>query len=214
MFADRSDAGRQLARELAEFRGSPQAIVLGIPRGGVVVAAEVARELELPLDIAVAAKVGSPANPEYAIGAVAPDGEVSPNPTAGFSATQVSRLGGPAFEKVRRYLEELRGDAEPPDIEGKTVLLVDDGLATGLTALAAADWLKRQKAARVVVAVPVASSGSVQLMEGHADEVRAVQIPENFYAVGQFYERFGQTEDSEVERILSARERAAEVRRR
>lgn len=202
MFKDRSDGGTKLAEKLVRFRAMEDTVVLGIPRGGVVVAAEVARALDLPLDVAVAAKVGSPANPEFAIGAVAPDGDVTPNPNAGFSAEQVRRLGGPAFDKVQRYQSRLRGERSTLDVAGKTVLLIDDGLATGLTAMAASDWLKREGAARVVLAVPVAPEDAVSLLREHADEVVALEVPEVFYAVGQFYERFGQTEDAEVEALL------------
>lgn len=203
MFRDREDAGRQLAQDLAEYRGDPDAIVLGIPRGGVVVAAEVARELGLPLDIAVAAKVGAPGNPEYAIGAVASDGEVTVNPGAGFSEAEVRRLAAPAHEKVRRYVAALREGRGPLAVAGRTVLLVDDGLATGLTARAAVGWLKRQGARSVVVAVPVAAPSSLDTMAGLADQVVAVDAPYGFGAVGQFYDRFGQTTDDEVRAILS-----------
>lgn len=204
LFRDRQQAGRVLAEHLSEYRDAPEAVVLGIPRGGVVVAAEVARELHLPLDIAVAAKIGAPSNPEYAIGAVAPDGEVSVNPSAGISPDDVRRLAAPAHEKVQRYMSSLRGSDEPVEISGKTIILVDDGLATGLTARAAVDWLKRQGAAHVVLAVPVAPPSSVDLLSRHADEVIAVQTPEAFFAVGQFYEQFGQTEDDEVREILGS----------
>lgn len=203
MFRDREDAGRQLAAQLGEYRDDRDAIVLGIPRGGVVVAAQVARELALPLDIAVAAKVGAPGNPEYAIGAVAPDGEVTANPASGFSADEVKKQAGAAHEKVRRYLSALREGRPPLDVAGRTVLLVDDGLATGLTARAAVAWLKRQDAEKVVVAVPVAAPSSLDTMIGLADKVVAVEVPYGFSAVGQFYQRFGQTTDDEVKAILS-----------
>ncbi len=202
MFTDRTQAGDRLADALAQYDGVEHTIVLGIPRGGVVVAHRVARGLGLPLDVAVAAKVGAPGNPEYAIGAVAQDGEVTVNPTAGFSAEDVKRYSSAARAKVERYASQLRGDRPPLDVRGMTVLLVDDGLATGLTARAAVAWLKRQRAARVVVAVPVASASAVEDLEREAGEVVALSIPTGFYAVGQFYESFGQTEDEEVERLL------------
>ena len=164
VFTDRADAGRQVAEE---FRGTvlgDDAVVLGIPRGGVIVAAEVARSLGLPLDVAVAAKVGAPGNPEYAIGAVAADGEVTANPGAGYSAAEVRAHSQAAFAKVRAQLAMWREGREPLLIAGRTVLLVDDGLATGLTAIAAAEWLRRQGAGRVVVAVPVAPPDTVRNM--------------------------------------------------
>ncbi len=172
--------------------------MLGIPRGGVIVAAEVARALGLPLDVAVAAKVGAPGNPEYAVGAVAADGEVTANPGAGYSAEQVRAISGAAHAKVEAQLAKARGDRPPLELAGKTAILVDDGLATGLTATAAADWLRREGAARVVVAVPVAPPDTVRAMSAHADEVVVVEVPRLFSAVGQFYREFGQTDDAEV----------------
>lgn len=204
MFADRADAGRRLAAALAEYRGAPDTVVLGIPRGGVVVAAEVARALDLPLDVAIAAKVGAPGNPEYAIGAVAQDGDVTPSRDSGYAASEVRRLSGDAYAKIERYSALLRAGRPPLDIAGRTVVLVDDGLATGLTAIAAADWLRRQHAGKVVVAVPVGSAHAVRELAGHADEVVCLETPGYFGAVGQFYDRFGQTEDAEVLALLGA----------
>jgi len=206
MFDNRVDAGLRLAASLRGYAGDPAAIVLGIPRGGVIVAAEVARELALPLDVAVAAKVGAPGNPEYAIGAVAADGEVTANPHAGYSAEEVRALSAPALAKVHAQLARVRGDRGPLELAGRTAILVDDGLATGLTATAAADWLRREGAARVVVAVPVAPPDTVRAIGAHADEVIAVEVPQWFSAVGQFYRQFGQTDDAEVEAALAAAE--------
>ena len=141
------------------------AVVLGIPRGGVVVAAEVAAANSgLPLDVVVPAKVGAPGNPEYAIGAVAPDGVVVPNPESGFSAEEVAGFSGPAHEKIRGSIEKFLGDAEPVPLAGRTVVIVDDGLATGLTALAAVDYVRRRGAKRIVLAVPVASRSAVRAL--------------------------------------------------
>lgn len=204
MFVDREHAGRSLAKLLEAYRDRAGTIVLGIPRGGVVVAAEVARQLHLPLDVAVAAKVGAPGNPEFAIGAVAPDGEVSTNPESRYGQDEVRRLATDAHAKVRRYEAMLRAGRPPLDLADTTVLLVDDGLATGLTARAAAEWLRRQGARRVIIAVPVASSSAVESLRGTVDDVISASIPAGFYAVGQFYERFAQTEDSEVRQLLSA----------
>jgi putative phosphoribosyl transferase len=201
-FADRGDAGRQVAARLRTERIPADAVVLGIPRGGVVVAAEVARELGLPLDVVVPAKVGAPGNPEYAIGAVAPDGVVVPNPEAGYSAEEVARFSGPAHEKIQRSISNFLGDREPTPLGGRTVLVVDDGLATGLTALAAVDYIRRQGAKRIVLAVPVASRSAVAALRDHADDVIALSVPEGFMAVGQFYRYFGQTEDDEVVELL------------
>jgi putative phosphoribosyl transferase len=204
VFADRVSAGRKLAVRLRAETIPDDAVVLGIPRGGVVVAAEVARELHLPLDVVVPAKVGAPGNPEYAIGAVAPDGIVVPNPEAGYSAEEVARFAGPAHEKIQRSISMFLGDREPMPLEGRTVVVVDDGLATGLTALAAVDYVRRQGARRIVLAVPVGSRSAVRTLREHVDEVIAVEVPEGFMAVGQFYAHFGQTEDDEVIELLEA----------
>lgn len=197
MFEDRKQAGRQLAAMLERYRGDDNAVVLGIPRGGIIVAAEVARELGLPLDVAIAAKVGAPGNPEYAVGAVAADGVVTPG-QSGWSASRVSELAGDARAKIATQTVRLRGGRPRPRLAGRTTILVDDGLATGLTAMAAADWLRREGAGHVVVAVPVAAPSAARALLRHADEVVAVELPEAFAAVGQFYRQFGQTEDSEV----------------
>ena len=202
MFDDRTDAGRQLADALAAYKDAPDATVFGIPRGGVIVAAEVARVLDLPLGVAIAAKVGAPGYAEYAIGAVAADGVVTPNPEAGYSPEAVDELAGTARAKVARELTRLGGAHTLPEPTGRTAILVDDGLATGLTAIAAAGWLKRAGATRVVVAMPVAPPSTVLEMRRHADEVIVLDEPESFQAVGQFYRRFGQTDDSEVEAAL------------
>lgn len=199
MFDSRVDAGRRLAAELAR-REWHDPIVFGIPRGGVVVAAEVAAALDAPLAVAPAAKVGAPSNPEYAIGAVAPDGEVTVNPTSGFVASEVREWSGTAMAKVRHELDAF---GAPPDIHGREALVIDDGLATGITAMTACDWLKRMGAARVVLAIPVASEGAMALLRSHADEVIALDVPRDFYAVGQFYRAFGQTEDVEVLDLLA-----------
>lgn len=201
----------RLAEELEVFHARPNTAVLGIPRGGVVVAAQIARELELPLGVAVAAKVGAPGNPEYAAGAVTPDGAVVPNPGAGYSAAQVRAMSGDALAKAR-HEEALfggalggatgtqRADSRP--LRKMTVILADDGLATGLTAIAASAYVRSLGATRVVLAVPVASAGAVELVRPHVDEVVVLSVPPGFSAVGQFYARFGATEDDEVVELL------------
>ena len=205
MVANRRDAGVRLGELLGGYAHDPDVIVLGIPRGGVVVAREVARALGAPLDVAVSAKVGAPGNPEDAIGAVAADGEVVINPGAGYSAREVASLSGAAFEKVHAQLAMWREGRQAPDLAGHTVLLVDDGLATGLTARATLGWLHRQGVAKVVLAVPVAPPDTIAALSGDADEIVAVATPEVFSAVGQFYADFGQTSDAEVREELGYR---------
>lgn len=204
MFLDRVDAGRRLAACLTSYADAPETIVLGIPRGGVVVAAEVARALDLPLDIVLAAKVGAPGNPEFAVGALTADGELLANPRGGLSGPALDRVAGDARAKISRQLSQLRGTTSPLPIAGRTVIVVDDGLATGLTARAAARYLRRQGAARVVLAVPVAARDSAALIAPDVDELVSVETPVEFFAVGQFYQRFAQTEDDEVRALLSS----------
>lgn len=202
MFANRADAGERLARLLAAFRDDPTLIVLGIPRGGVIVAEKVAQALRAPLDVAVSAKVGAPGNQEFAIGAVAADGEVAVNPRAGYSAREVRELSGAAFEKVHAQLARWRGDRQALDLRDRTVLLVDDGLATGLTARATIGWLHRQGAAKVVLAVPVAPPDTIAALRPEVDAMIVAETPQGFSAVGQFYGDFGQTSDEEVHAAL------------
>lgn len=203
MFRDREDAGGQLAEELSARGFGSEVVILGIPRGGVVVAAEVARRLAAPLDVVAAAKVAAPGSPEYAIGAVAPDGVVVASERAGYSAEQVSAMAGHALEKSHREVEEFRGGRQALAVAGRTAIVVDDGLATGLTALAAVGFVRRQGASSVVLAVPVAAPESVRALAPHVDELVALEIPEWFSAVGQFYRVFGQTDDDEVKRLLA-----------
>jgi len=204
VFADRVEAGRMLARSLRAFARDPDGIVLGVPRGGVVVAAEVARALELPLDIVATAKVGAPGNPEFAVGAVAADGQVLTNERSGVSPSQVQALSGPALAKVQRSLERFRDGAPEPDLTGKTAIVVDDGIATGLTARAAVSYLRRRGVGRVILAVPVIASESMRVLQPLVDELVAVEVPSVFWAVGEFYRAFGQTEDDEVVALLQA----------
>ena len=201
MFTDRVDAGQQLAARLREYAAAPDTVVLGIPRGGVVVAAEVARALNLPLDIVLAAKVGAPANPEFAVGAVTADGEVIANPLVAMSESEVLVISGAAREKVAHQLASLRGSRAPLQLAGLTAIVVDDGVATGLTALAAVRYLKRQGAS-VVFAAPVAAAQAAAALSAEADRFVAVLVPDSFLAVGQFYVRFGQTADAEVRDLL------------
>ena len=215
MFEDRADAGARLAEKLSEYRASASsagsqrhsastpALVLGIPRGGVAVAAEVARELGLSLDVVVATKVGAPGNPEFAVGAVAADGEVHTNPSTALPADEVRRISGPAHAKAVHEVSLFRAERGPLDLEDRTVIVVDDGLATGLTALAAVGYVRRMGAEHVVLAVPVAPADTVRRLSGYVDELVVLESPAEFSAVGQFYRRFGQVEDAEVLTLLA-----------
>jgi len=207
VFADRAEAGVALARALDSWRGAADAIVLGLPRGGVPVAHEVASALGLPLDALVVRKLGLPWQPELAMGAIASGGAVVVND----EVLRYLPTGSGAFDEVRlreqRELErrerEYRGDRPPLDMKGRTGILVDDGLATGATMEAAVRSLQAIGAARVVVAVPVASVEARERIAGVADEVVCLETPEFFSAVGQWYREFGQTSDAEVRELLA-----------
>lgn len=207
IYADRAEAGRALAKALAQLRAAPDTIVLGLPRGGVPVAFEVAGALGLPFDVLVVRKLGLPWQPELAMGAIASGGALVVN-------DEVTRdLGGnaAAFEAVRareqveleRRERDYRGARPPLETTGRTVILVDDGLATGATMEAAVRALRLLGAGRVVVAVPVASVQARQRIEALADEVICLSTPGVFNAVGQWYADFGQTGDAQVRDLLA-----------
>jgi putative phosphoribosyl transferase len=209
MFKDRSDAGRQLASRLARYTAL-EPVVVGLPRGGLPVAAEVADRLGAPLDIIVVRKIGLPWQPELGIGAVAEGGirvlndvlveEVGIEPIELEAATARQRV------ELARRVHHYRGERSAVPVDGRVVIVVDDGLATGYTARAAIEAIRRGGARRVILAVPVAPEDSVAAMRGVADEVVVVDTPPRFFAIGDFYEDFAQTSDEEVVSLL---ERAA-----
>jgi len=204
MFKNRAEAGRELAELLRERSAHwRDALVLGVPRGGVEVAAEVARSLKLPLDTVIASKIGAPQNAEFAVGAVAPDGVVSPNLLAGYSMDELRAFATPVHAKIDARLTAFRAGATCPNVEGRTAVLIDDGMATGLTAHAAADYLRRCGADEIVLAVPVMPSHLVDEAAEWAEEVVTLQAPSDFHAVGQFYRDFTQTSDDEVMELLA-----------
>ena len=201
MFTDRREAGEHLA-EVLRGRLSSDALVLGVPRGGVVVAAEVARALGLELDVVVVRKIGAPANPEYAIGAVDEDGEVIGGAEAAVDPGYVQRAAEEGRAEIVRRLAAYRGDRPRARIRGREVVIVDDGIATGMTLRAAVESLKRRGASRVLIAAPVAAAESVRMLREVADEVVVPEMPARFWAVGQHYRRFDQTTDTEVIGLL------------
>jgi putative phosphoribosyl transferase len=207
MFQDRKHAGELLAGLLESYRGQAGTVVLGLARGGVPVAAAVARELALPLDVFVVRKIGAPHQPELAIGAVASGGVIVLDERA-VQAMQLSqaeldlRVAQEREELLRR--ERLyRGERPPLALAGQTVLLVDDGLATGYTTLAAVRAVRQQLPAAIVVAVPVAPPETLNRLRADVDEIVCVDRAERLFAVGQFYEDFSQTSDEQVQRELS-----------
>jgi putative phosphoribosyl transferase len=203
MFSDRADAGVQLAHALERYRGAADAVVLAIPRGGVVVAAEVARILGLPMDIVVVRKIGAPGNPEYAVGAMDEDGRVLRNPSAYVSDAYLAKEGRVNLAEIERRVAEYRGGRPAPELGGRTAILVDDGIATGLTALAAIAFARSHGAARVVLATPVVARDTAPRLAAAADELVAVDTPPVFRAVGESFGRFGQTSDAEVRALMA-----------
>lgn len=205
IFEDRADAGRRLAEALNDYQGQ-DVVVLGLPRGGVVVAREVARALKAPLDVAVARKIPAPGNPELAIGAVAADGTVVMDPMAdlypGITPSYIGRAVAQEVAEIERRLQAYRGDRPPAALKDKVVIVVDDGIATGNTMLAALRALRRDAPKELVLAVPVAPPSSIERLRSETDRVVALQTPEPFYAVGEWYRNFDQTSDEEVVRLL------------
>lgn len=206
MFKDRVDAGIKLGLALRDL-SIPNPIVLGIPRGGVIVAVEVSKILKAPLDIAIARKIGAPFDKEFAIGAVNSLGNVILNEASivelGISNEYIKRAVKEELEEIKRRLSIYRGERDTIDLKDKTVIVIDDGLATGLTMLSVVKGVKANNPKDVIVAVPVASREAVKRLEVEA-KVFALEIPEYFYAVGQFYEDFHQIDDAEVLSALNS----------
>jgi len=205
IFADRRDAGRALARALRAMPGLDEAVVLALPRGGVPVGYEVARELRLPLDVLVVRKLGAPGQEELALGAVARTGVVVVNAEIvrafAIAQEQMDAMVAREREEIARREALYRGGRAGMDVTGRAAIVVDDGLATGSTMKAAVRTL-RPVAARLVVAVPVGSREACEELRCEADEVVCVQTPERFQAVGEFYRDFNQTSDGEVRELL------------
>lgn len=205
-FHDRRDAGRQLGEKLAQ-RDLADAIVLGLPRGGVPVAAEVAQRLRVPLDVVVVRKVGAPTNPEYALGAIGEGGvEVLDQQalrTVGVRRDDLTATIRREREELARRVHRYRGERQGLDVAGRVTVIVDDGIATGSTARAAGQVLRAAGAVRVILAVPVGPPRSIERLAGDFDEVVVLSTPPDFRAVGSWYDSFAQTTDDEVERLLS-----------
>ncbi len=196
MFRDRIEAGIVLAEKLKKYKNS-EGIVLAVPRGGVPVAYAVARELNLPVDIVLTKKIGHPANEEYAIGAASlKDYFVLPH--AGVSDQYIQNELKKVRERLKEMYKKFMGGDEPESITGKTVIVIDDGIATGNTFLATIRILRKEDPAKIVVAAPVASASAAKKLSSEADEVVVATIPDEFYGVGQFYEDFRQVSDEEV----------------
>jgi predicted phosphoribosyltransferase len=205
IFADRIDAGERLAKGLAHLAGS-DCVVLAIPRGGVIVGEVIARELGAPLDVVVPRKIGAPGNPELAIGAVAPGIRVlDPRMVGALGVTDryLEREIAEQEAEIERRQRAYRGGRPPQPVEGRVAIVVDDGVATGSTAVAALRWARARGAERVVLAVPVAPPQSLERLRAEADEVVVLETPQPFLAVGEWYRDFDQTTDEQVVEALA-----------
>jgi putative phosphoribosyl transferase len=206
LYRDRTEAGRLLAAELSRYARRPDVLVLGLPRGGVPVAYEVALALEAPLDVFVVRKLGLPGQEELAVGAIASGGARVLNEEVvralEIPDEVIDSLAGQEQAELERRERVYRSDRPWPDVHGRVVILVDDGLATGSTMRAAVAALRRQQPARIVVVVPVAAPETCEEFRAIADEIVCLQTPEPFYAVGLWYRDFGQTTDEQVRTLL------------
>lgn len=205
MFTTRQEAGLKLSEKLSQYKGSP-AIVLGLPRGGVVVASAVSHALRVSLDVLVVKKIPSPDQSELGVGALAPDNVFYVDwklahrvgADEGYLKTQNKELN----DKIKRKILLYRKGRKPLDVKNKTVIVVDDGAATGATLEAAIKWLRKRKAKKIVVGLPVAPPETITKMKPEVNELVVLETPEDFSAVGQFYKEFPQVEDSEVVKLL------------
>jgi putative phosphoribosyl transferase len=212
-FKNRRDAGVQLAAKLTAYANDPSVLVLGLPRGGVPVAYEVARTLSAPLDLFVVRKLGVPGHRELAMGAIASGGVRVLNQEVlrvlNISSAMIEMVVAQEQIELERQQRAYRGDAPFPALNGRTVIVVDDGLATGSTMRAAVRALRQSNPARIVVAAPVAAAETYRSLAEEADEVVCCEVPESFCAVSMWYEEFDQTSDQEVRELLEAAHDAA-----
>ncbi len=204
-FSDRFSAAKELADKLQKYKDDKNTVILAIPRGGLQIGYVLAKELNLPLDIVLTKKIGYPGNSEYAVGAVSLKSYIVEN-----SLLKSGKVTHEYLERevadIRKLLEErykkYRGEKKPCEIKGKTVIITDDGVATGRTILAAIDLLREDKPEKIVIAVPVGPMDTLEELSVKADEVICVLVPQMFYAIGQFYMDFTQVEDEEAVRLL------------
>jgi len=210
-YKDRRHAGRVLAEALRDYAGRPDVVVLALPRGGVPVAYEVARRLGAPLDVFVVRKLGLPGHEEFAMGALASGGVIVVDrpviQSLGISSGAIEAAIAREQAELARRERLYRGDRPPLDVTGKTVILVDDGLATGSTMRAAVAGLRQRGARRIVVGVPIASPDTCEALAPEVDDIVCAATPEPFVAVGLWYENFEQTSDEEVRQLLETAER-------
>lgn len=206
MFVDRKDAGQKLAGSLIRFKNQSDAIVIGLPRGGVVVAYEAARRLNLPLDIIVPRKIGAPGNDELAIGAITEEGEAVLDEMLvrelNVAPEYIAKTVAKEKQEAQRRLKLYRGDRTPLNLQNKTALIIDDGIATGATMQAAIKSAKNKKAEKIIVAVPIIAPDTLKKLQVEADEIIYLDAPMFLGAIGDFYEEFSQTEDRDVIELM------------
>ena len=205
-FQNRADAGAELAQKLQHLKNAKNLLVLGLPRGGVVTAVEIAHALHAPLDVIICRKIGAPGNEEFAIGAISENGGLFLNQDViaayGISKSYIDATIARETKKIAKYQQAFRGEAKPPSLKNKTVVIADDGAATGYTLKAAIDTVRKCKPAKIIVALPVAPPGTAEKLQNLADETIILETPPHFQAVGQFYAEFSQVETDEVQKIL------------
>ena len=213
IFANRTEAGQQLALRLRKYANRDDVIVLGAPRGGVPVAFEVATQLRVPLDVLVLRKLGVPGREEFAFGAIASGGvRIVDRDTVeglGITGLDIERVTRAEKQELERRERAYRGGRPPLDVNGLIVILVDDGIATGSSMRAAIRALRQMKPSRIVIAVPVAPASTCNRLQFEADELVCLEMPEPFYGVGQFYDDFSQVSDEEVKDLLDNASSAA-----
>lgn len=207
MFYDRAEAAEKLAKVLENYKGKKNALVLAMPRGGVVLGRIVAEKLGLPLDIVIARKIGAPGNPEYAIGAVAEKGEPILNDevigTMGITPDYLDKEIERKRNEISQRLISFRGNKPALDLKNKQIILIDDGIATGMTAIASIEYLRSQKPQKIILATPVIPADNLPEIKQKVDQLIYLEAPEEFFSVGQFYEEFPQVSDEEVKKLLS-----------
>jgi len=212
IFKNREEAGRQLAAELLQYRNDPRGLILALPRGGVAVGYQLSLALHLPLDVFLTRKIGAPGNPEYALGAVAESGSHYLNQEAlssfGVSQTELDRLIHIHVTEIARRKNLYRQGRQLPHLANRTVLLVDDGIATGSTFMVSALAIRSLKPHRLVGAIPVGPPSTIHEVRAHVDEVVVLMTPEPFEAVGNFFVNFTQVEDCDVVEYLNLAEEA------
>ena len=212
MFRNREEAGRMLAEELSHYRNDPTALILALPRGGVAVGYQLSLALHVPLDVCITRKIGAPGNPEYAIGAVAETGSLYLNQEAvnsfGLSQYELDRLIHIQEKEIARRKSLYRQGRSLPQLTGRTVLLVDDGIATGSTFMASALAIRGLQPRRLVGVIPVGPPSTIHEVRAHVDELVVLMTPDSFEAVGNFFMDFTQVEDRDVVEYLNLAEEA------